>query len=137
MTGFGVDTYCYDQIFTGRMASGVHVLAQACYRRLTTARGTLDDGEEGSVYGLDIEDFIGRVGTASSVDAIPGLVQAELLKDDRVDSIDTRASVVHGVDGLDSITIDLDVFPKDESGAFTLSVSVSEVTIALLGVTPL
>lgn len=134
---YGAEVYCYDQIFTGRMASGVEILAQACYRRLTTARGTLDDGEEGAVYGLDVEEFIGRVGTDDAAAALPPVVEAELLKDDRIDSVEVTATIVRGANGLDSITIEIDVFPLDESGAFALTLSVSDVTVALLGVSPL
>lgn len=132
---FGTDTYCYDQIRTGRLVSGVEVLAQATYRRLTTARGTLDDGEEGTVYGLDLLDFTGTVGSDAAVDALPDVVMAEVLKDDRVERCEVSATIERATDGLDSILLDVDVFPADEAGSFTLSLSVSDVTVALLGVT--
>lgn len=134
---YGRDSYCYDRLHTGRLASGAELLAQAAYRRLTTARGTLDDGEEGTVYGFDVLDFVGRVGTADVVDALPPAVAAELLKDDRFESVDVRASAVTDSAGLTSITLDIDIFPHDEAGPFTLSLAVSDVTVALLGVTPL
>lgn len=134
---YGRDTYCYDQIFTGRLASGIEVLAQAVYRRLNTARGTLRDGEEGEVYGLDLLDFVGMVGSADAVDAIPDTVIAEVLKDDRIDRVEATANSTTGEDGLATILLDIDVFPRDETDAFTLSLSVSDVSLALLGVTPL
>lgn len=133
-TGFGTDSYCYDAIRTGRLVSGVELLAQAIYRRLTTARGTLDDGEEGSVYGLDILDFVGTVGTDAAVGAIPDVVLAEVLKDDRVERAEISASIERGTDGLVTINLDVDVFPANEGQSFTLSLAVSDVTVALLGV---
>lgn len=134
---YGTDSHCYDQIFTGRLVSGLDVLAQAIYRRLTTPRGTLDDGDEGMVYGLDILDFTGTLGTEAAVDAIPDVVIAEVLKDDRVDRCEVSATVERATDGLGTILLDVDVFPTDASTPFTLSLSVSDVTVALLGVTPL
>jgi hypothetical protein len=132
---FGVEIYCYDQIFTGRLVSGFEALAQAVYRRLTTPRGTVDDGEEGSVYGLDLLDFTGTVGTDAAVDALPDLVIAEVLKDDRVERCEVSATIERATDGLVSVLLDVDVFPADEAQAFTLSLSVSDVSVALLGVT--
>lgn len=134
-TGFGVDLHCYDSLRTGRLVSSVELLAQAIYRRLTTARGTLDDGEEGFVYGLDLLDFVGTVGSDAAVDAIPDVVIAEVLKDDRVDRVETSVSIERGTDGLFVINLDVDVFPVDEAQSFTLSLAVSDVTVALLGVT--
>jgi hypothetical protein len=134
---YGTDTYCYDQIFTGRLASGFELIAQAVYRRLTTPRGTLDDGEEGSVYGFDLLDFVGTVGSDAAVDALPDAVVAEALKDDRVDRCEVTATVERSADGLATILLDVDIFPHDAAGPFTLSVSVSDVTVALLGVTAL
>lgn len=131
---FGQDTFCYDQIVTGRLASGVDVLAQAIYRRLTTPRGTLDDGDEGLVYGLDVLDFVGTLGTDAAVDAIPDVVRAEVLKDDRVDRVEITAKIERLSSGLVVINLDVDVFPADESTAFQLTLAVSNVTVALLGV---
>lgn len=135
--GFGTDTYCYDVLRTGRLVSGVELLAQAIFRRLTTARGTLDDGEEGTIYGLDLLDFVGTVGTQNAVDAIPDAVIAEVLKDNRVDRVEVSAAVERSTDGLVTVNVDVDVFPADETQAFTLTLAVSDVTVALLGVTTL
>jgi hypothetical protein len=137
MSGYGTDLYCYDRILTGRFATGLEALAQAIYRRLTTPRGTLDDGEEGTVYGLDVLDFTGTVGSDAAVDALPDVVRAEVLKDDRVERCEISATIERGTDGLVVILLDVDVFPADESTPFQLSISVSDVTIALLGVTPI
>lgn len=132
---FGTDTWCYDQVFTGRLATGVDVLAQAIFRRLNTARGTLRDGEEGSVYGLDVLDFVGQVGE-SAVAVLPDAVVAEILKDDRVARAEAFAAKTTSPEGLDVILLDVDVFPADEDSPFRLSLSISSVDVALLGVTP-
>lgn len=131
--GFGTDTWCVDQIFTGRLASGVELVAQACYRRLTTARGTLRDGDDGQVYGTDVSDFVGLVGPDNAVGALPDVVVAEILKDDRVERADVSASVVRDSAGLASVTIEIDAVCRDSGETFTLTLGVSDVTTALLG----
>lgn len=135
MSGYGKDLYCFDRLFTGRFAAGTDLLAQAAYRRLTTARGTLDDGEEGQVYGIDIADFIGRVGDAAAVDTLAPLVSAELLKDDRFAEVDARATADTNSAGETSITLDINITPVDAAESFTLSLAVSAVSVEVLGVT--
>lgn len=132
-TGFGTDLWCYDQIFTGRLASGVELVAQAIYRRLTTARGTLRDGDDGQIYGTDISDFVGMVGPDNAVEALPDVVAAEILKDDRVERTDVKASVVRDSAGLTTVTIAIDAALRDSGESFTLTLAVGAVTTALLG----
>jgi len=134
-TGFGQDTYCYDEILPGRLVSGPELVAQAVYRRLTTPRGTLDDGDEGAVYGLDLLGFIGTVGTRNAIDAIPEAVRSEVLKDDRVDSVEAGVDATIGTDGAVALSITVDAQLADETGSFTLTIGVSDLDVALLGVT--
>lgn len=133
-TGFGTDSHCYDAIRTGRLVSGLELLAQAIYRRLTTPRGTLDDGDEGLVYGLDLFDFVGTLGTDEAVAAIPDVIAAEVLKDDRIERVEVSASVERSSDGLVTVIVDIDAFPADQSQPFTLTLAVSDVTVELIGV---
>lgn len=132
-TGFGTDLWCTDQIFTGRLASGVELVAQAIYRRLTTARGTLRDGDDGQVYGTDVSDFVGMVGPDNAIDALPDVIVAEILKDDRVERTDVRATIVRDAAGLATVTIEIDGVLRDSGESFTLTLGVSDVTTALLG----
>jgi hypothetical protein len=132
---YGKDTWCYDRIQTGRLASGVEVVAQAIFRRLNTARGTLRDGDEGIVYGMDLLDFVGTVGTDTAIAVLPDAARAEVLKDDRVSRCEATAAATRGTDGLVQIVLDLDCFLVDEGESFTLSIGVDDVTVALLGVT--
>lgn len=130
---YGTDLYCADQLFTGRLVTGVDLLAQAAYRRLTTPRGMLDDGDEGAIYGLDLADLIGQ--PSGTVDSLPAIVSAELLKDDRFAAVDVSASSVTDSAGLTAITLAIGITPHDADEPFTLTVGVSEVTVQLLGVT--
>lgn len=132
--GFGTDLWCYDSLQTARLASGVELVAQAIYRRLTTARGTLDDGDDGQVYGTDVSDFVGMVGPDNAVDALPDVVVAEILKDDRVERADVSASIARDTAGLATVTLEIECTLVDAGESFTLTLGVSDVSTALLGV---
>lgn len=132
---YGRDLWCYDRLFTGRLATDAEVVAQALFRRLNTARGTLRDGEDGAVYGLDILDFIGQVGVDNTVDALAPAVVTEVLKDDRVRSARADVTVNRGTDGLVEVLLDISATLRDADDTFTLSIGVSDVTVQLLGVT--
>jgi hypothetical protein len=131
--GYGVDVYCWDRLRTGRLVRGPELVAQAIYRRLTTPRGTLRDGEEGTVYGLDIQDFIGQVGTANAVAAIPALIRAEVLKDDRVTNATVTAATTTDRAGLVSVVIQISAELVNEGDRFELTLGVSSVSVAVLG----
>lgn len=132
---YGSDLWCYDSISTGRLVSGAELVAQAIYRRLTTARGTLQWGEDESIYGLDLFDFVGRVGTANAIDALPDVVSAEILKDDRVLTADVLLTSVTGTDGLMALTLAITATLRDADEAFTLTLAVSNVSVSVVGFT--
>jgi len=131
--GFGVDAYAWDTLVTGRLARGSELVAQAIFRRLTTARGTLIDGADGEVYGLDLNDFVGQVGPQNAIATLPDVIRAEVLKDDRVDSVDVSVVSVTQPDASYYLTIEIAATLADEAGDFTLTISVDEVSTAFLG----
>jgi hypothetical protein len=136
---YGTDTFCDSQVRTGRLVSGVTLLAQACFRRLTTPRGTLDDGDEGVVYGFDVAEYIGRDSSPEAIDGIAPAVEAELLKDDRISRVVMKATAVTDTAGLTSVLLEGNVYPYDEQAAapFKFTIAIEDVTVSLLGVTPL
>jgi hypothetical protein len=134
-TGYGRDLWARDQILTGRYANGPELVAQAIYRRLTTARGTLVDGDDGQVYGTDISDFVGMVGPDSAIDALPDVVSAEVLKDDRVESVDVSAAITRDSAGLATVSLALDVRLRDSEDDFTLTLAVGDAGTVIVGVT--
>lgn len=122
-----------DALRTGVLVSGPRLVAEASYRRLRTTRGMLRGGEDEANYGLDLADLIGSVATKSDAAALPGRVQAELLKDERVESV--TVTVTSTVDGpATSWTVSVEGTTAD--GPFSLVLSVSEVTVDLLGIQP-
>lgn len=132
-TGYGKETWCYDSVQPGRYATKKQALAQACYRRLITPRGTLRGAELDSAttnYGFDLIGYVGAVSSAFATAAIPALVANELQKDDRVVS----ATVVVYVDG-ESLVVSIDVEAVEDWQDFTLTVVTGGDILAVRGLT--
>jgi hypothetical protein len=138
-TGFGRDTWCTDRYVSGRYASAEEALGQALFRRLITPRGTLQgviDEDEELNYGLDLAGYVGAIGYPIAIAALPGLVDGELAKDDRVLSVAT--AIEQSLDtnnGEIEITLTIDVTPQEPLQDFTLTLAVSDVTAELVGIT--
>ncbi len=134
LTGYGTDTWCSDRYAPGRTASRRLLVAQALYRRLITPRGTLQGGEAESAYGIDLTEYIGAVDDPSLRAALPAMIRAELLKDDRV--LDVSAEVtVTGESTSRALIVTVRAALVDEASALQFTASVSDVGIQLLGVT--
>jgi hypothetical protein len=133
--GYGKDTFCFDEIQTGRIVTGAELVAQAVYRRLTTPRGTLRGGEEESIYGLDLLDFVGRVGSSAATDALPDVVEAEVLKDDRILSCTCTVARTVYTDATVALALAIDCTLRDEDEVFTLTLGVSDVAVSVVGLT--
>lgn len=135
--GYGRDTWCdTNGIQPGRIASGPMALVLAMIRRVTSTRGTLrglsDDAPQ-RAYGLDLPGYVGAVGYPTAVQAIPALLRGEWLKDDRIADVDVKTTVSTDPAGLMSITLDVHVTPADEALDFVFTLSVDDVSVALVG----
>jgi hypothetical protein len=126
-TDFGTDTLCVDSLRTGRMATGVMVVAQRAYHRLITPVGMLRGGEEEAVFGFDLSGLIGR--PAMSTASIAGRIKSELLKDRQIltVSVDVLQSTV-GASVSYTITIEC----TTDVGPFELVLAVDDVSASLL-----
>jgi|SRR5579872_1629037 len=129
-TDFGKDISCTTAIRTGRYSSGPRLVAEAAFRRLTTPRGTLRGGDDEANYGLDLADAIGSATTKATAAALPGQIEAELMKDERIVSV--SAEVVATSQGP-SVSWKVSVIAETDAGPFTLVLGVSGVTVSLLG----
>lgn len=128
MPDFGISLSCVSD-FTPDFAvvTGRRLLAEAAVRRITTPRGQLIDDPN---YGIDVRDFVLDGLTPIQMRRIPGLIDAELQKDARINaSTTTIQSFANGVMVL-GVTLD----PGD--GPFSLVISVTQLTVDLLTVTP-
>jgi hypothetical protein len=80
--------------------------------------------------------LVGDIGYEASIAALPAMVSAECLKDDRVSRVDVRvASAARDSVGLMSIVLELDCTLADESGTFAMTLAVSQVAVVLLEIT--
>lgn len=129
---YGTDTWCAPNggLRTGRLVAGVTLIAQALARRFSTPRGVLRGGDEESAYGLDVSNYVGAVGTIAAAAALPNIMRAEALKDDRISSVRVETALDPNTD---SLTITMHVTPGDETAPFTLTLAASAVEVQLLG----
>ncbi len=132
--GYGADTWCLDQLRPGVFARGAAVVAQAAYRRLITPRGTLQGDDEASAYGFDVADYVGSVGTATAIQALPSQVIAEVKKDDRISDATCTITQSKDTDGSISLILTVEAALSDASGTFTLSLAVTDVGVTMLGI---
>jgi hypothetical protein len=130
MTEFGRDISCTDSMRVGRYSTGVRLVAEAAYRRLTTPRGMLLGGEEEADYGFDLSEVIGEVEPNVIAAALPGRISSELTKDERIESVETVVTVTQ--DGP-TTTLLVNIDGTTAEGPFSLQLSVSDVTVDLVG----
>lgn len=119
---YGHDTSCTDDLYPGRVVSGAALLAEAAYRRITTPRGRLLDDPS---YGLDVRAFMHRGMTPKEIARIPGIIEAEVAKDERVAAVSCAASFVDG-------RLRLSIGGRGARGPFALVVATDGVTVELL-----
>jgi hypothetical protein len=131
-SSFGRDTSCTTSMRTGRTVTGVRLVAESAYRRLTTPRGMLRGGEKEANFGLDLTELVGSVSTARDEASLPGRIAAELSKDERIESVDVQVTKTTA-SGLTSFQIRVEATTGE--GPFVLAIGVTEVSVELLGIT--
>jgi hypothetical protein len=83
-------------------------------------------------YGLDLLEAIGSITTPSALAALPGQIQSELRKDERISEV--IANVVEtSVGPAKSKAWSITINAETAEGPFTLVIGVSDVTVELLG----
>ena len=130
-TDFGRDISCSASLRTGSYASGVQLVAENAYHRLTTPRGMLQGGDGESSYGTDLSALVGAQGTAGLAVRLPGIIDLELTKDERITATSTTVVVLS--EGPTTRFL-LTVVAQTDAGPFALKLAVSEVTTELLGI---
>lgn len=131
VSGFGRDTSCTSSLRPGQRVTGVRLVAEAAYRRLTTPRGMLRGGEDEENYGLDLLDMIGAIASNSDAAALGGRVRNELLKDDRIETVEATV-ILSRVGPAALLQITIAVVTRE--GPFTLAIAVDEVSVQLLNI---
>jgi len=90
---YGNDVLWDGDLQPGYEATGVALVIQHAFIRLTTPRGSCPDAPDD---GFDVRLLMHDAHTRTGLASIPSRVRAELLKDDRIDSITVRASFLEG-----------------------------------------
>lgn len=129
-TDFGRDLWCRRYLVTTREATGIDVLKNALFRRLSTPRGRLSYHRD---YGLDMTGLIGSEITHGTLPRLEADVVDQVEADPRVieGTVSAKASEVRGATGS---TITVEVRGDSAAGPFDFVVPVGGVTLAILGV---
>jgi hypothetical protein len=121
---YGWDLSCVNDLTASMTEVGGNiVLAQSCARRLITARGTLVDDAN---YGYDITQFLGDDLDPVQVGKIQANIAAELLKDERVQSV--RSVAILSLGGVLTVTAII----EGASGPFAFVLSVSDLAATIV-----
>jgi hypothetical protein len=125
-TDFGIDLSLTDDLDPrATTVTGTRLVAEAVYRRITCPRGALIDDPD---YGIDVRDFLHKGMTTGQRASIPGLVRCEILKDERVSSVE--------IDVTTSTTgFTLRIRCTTDEGPFTLTTDVSTAAATLAEIT--
>lgn len=126
---FGRDTWCRDSLRTGRLASGLELVAQRCYHRVTTPRGSLRGGEDEENFGIDLSAEIGALAGDGNALRLQGAIEGELRKEEVVDTV--KATVSETVNGAE-VAYDITIEVETAEGPFELVLAASEVSVDLL-----
>lgn len=125
-TDFGTDIYQLDDVSSSfALVSGTTALAQALYRRLTTPRGGLFYDPN---YGFDVRLLLNASLSDAGYAAIVGMIEAECEKDERVY---TARCLLDRTPSAATLTLTI----TTQTGPFTLTLAVGDVTVELLRVT--
>ena len=130
---YGTEIWCDTALRTGRYSRGKQTVVLALLRRIITPRGTLRGGDEESNYGIDLAGLVGAIGYPTVLAALPALIRGELMKDDRVLSLNVNVIDARNTDGTIELVIEIDGTLQDEDEPFALSVMVTDTSVELLG----
>lgn len=127
---FGRDLSCTNAMQRGRMVSGVRLIAEAIFRRITTPRGELLYNPN---YGDDVRELIQMDFDSENAarSFIQSRVEAQCDFEDRVTNVRVEVSFAQ-ID--DERTAIIDIYCDSEIGPFDLSVSATELDVSLLKV---
>lgn len=124
---FGQDVAVFPDLdLTFAPLTGPRVVAEALARRLSTPRGTLPFSDN---YGLDLRSWLNETIAPGRLGQLRRDLEAECLKDERVDSV-ASVAVLDAMQGALSIRLAI----TTAAGPFSLVLGVTAVTVAVLSV---
>jgi hypothetical protein len=128
--GYGTDLACLTDLDPRMLeASGIDVLAQDLYHRITTPRGQVPDTPG---YGTDVTAYLNRGTEAADLAVAAGAIVSELKRDDRVSH--ATATLTPDPTGK-ALAVVIDVEPEaSDLGTFRLILSVDGSGVTLTAV---
>lgn len=112
---------------TGRLVSGIELLRQAVFHRLSTPRGACLDAPDD---GLDLAEYLHKGVTPAELAGLPGEIRSELLKDPRFLDADVTLTAT----GANAYHVKILVTPS-LGPEFDLVLSVEDAAVKLLSAT--
>jgi phage baseplate assembly protein W len=112
-------------IAPGVLATGNDVLAQSLVRRQMTPQGSDPSAPND---GIDVRQLVSAGMTQAQINKIPGQIQAQLLRDQRVSAVSVTAAFNQATNTLTLIELIQPVL----TGPFSLTLAVTSVTVTLL-----
>lgn len=130
-TDWGTDLdWDNDLTDTAAMCSGIRLLSQAVYHRITTRQGTLLDAPDD---GIDVRDFLSSGMTETEKAQIPELIRQEIRKDERIhDATVTWIPFDSGFGAKLTVVCEA----VDDGTTFTLVCDVTQAAVLLTSTTP-
>jgi len=116
---YGADLYCWSDI--DEIASdvtGIDLLAQDIFHRLSTPRGRLIDDRD---YGIGVLEMLNKPVTRQELAALEGQITNEILKDDRLLSVGVNVVVIGNSASIHIFATPLDPAVNSFSLTFTAS----------------
>lgn len=130
---YGTDFDCSDD-FTEefRLVSGITLIAQAIVRRYDTPRGMLLDDPS---YGTDLKEYLDEDIDDTTLEQIRSDILGEPVKDERIKLVTVQSMTVTSGDKATDISLAIQLgVTLSDSTTFTMTISVSQVTVDLLEV---
>lgn len=125
---FGRDTSATDQVRYGVIVSGAKLVAESIFRFLRTPKGSLLDDQE---WGYSLADRLGTDFDQPAADALPGELEAEIGKDDRIDDLEITAVLSSPTPTTRKLVLTIDATLSDGS-SFSMVVAYQDLTLSLL-----
>lgn len=117
MSVYGIDLSSADELDFTREVEGVELVAQDVLWRLSTPAGQGVLAFDAPEYGLDLSGMLGASLTDEAAASMPGRIRSELMKDERLLSVDVNIRTTRGAGTL---AWDITIRCTTASGPFDL-----------------
>ena len=125
---YGRDTSATDQVRYGVIVSGAQLVAESIFRFLRTPRGSLLDDPE---WGYSLADHLGTDFSQADADGLPGTLESELGRDDRIDAV-TVTAILSATGGATKKLVLTISATLSNGSSFSMVVAYQDLSLSLL-----